>query len=664
MKCPYCNSIVLQATLISNTELRCDHCRRALTSPHAVNFQEIVEKERGNCPYCGQFNSGFKPITGGLICRKCGLVFKIKRITYKASAGITCPNCQETVHRFLMFSRSQCACPSCHQVFELPSSVDIPRIALTGSGTCPACSKKVFHFSKEAGTFICDKCGDRLEILLPPKIALALFVELVNGTSEPQAPRKEAVSESASPKPVSSVKLQATEKTLIRVLGQARSLEEIALILRVEFANYLKMSLLAQIGEVVSDEQNLGKKTKMWEECLWLGEMVLTTINEPDSEAMDSIHKLLNDFAAMSYNQGIDSLAIVSYGLEHALSICQNNKQLISNLCDVIHVACPKCKLQFNARAYRVIHSNSPIAATINKSNVIECPFCNFTGRVPISMAFCDSASNSVRCYLNDEDYLEYEKNQKIEWLDTYLASLPREAIFTNRTITNQIEEFFSWLTKPEAKGKSQHERIRIYAGDLGHTMSVFRLLGASYFSHKMYDLAAHAYEIAIRFDPLDPQNYEGVAAAFAALGRNDDAMAMLNQSTSIAKAEVEGPARAITIETELPPRGMSGPINLPPFFLSQNLTPLSTEEDTELHTTLVRELWNYMKQFPDDQQMCFFLGTAFQKLEKTNDMIRAYLKTIVIQPEYSEIAQGSRLMLGMKLGREQMVEYLQEQLL
>ena len=147
MKCPYCNKIVLGATLVSNTEIRCSYCHHILDSPYEVNFREIVEKQRGICPYCGEFNSDFKPTAGGLICRKCGLVFKISDATFfEMGKGIICPSCRLPTYKFLMLSRNQSICPYCGHIIELPPSIDIPRIALTSSGTCPVCSQRVFHF--------------------------------------------------------------------------------------------------------------------------------------------------------------------------------------------------------------------------------------------------------------------------------------------------------------------------------------------------------------------------------------------------------------------------------------------------------------------------------------------------------------------------------------
>lgn len=80
MKCSHCNKVVLGATLVSDSEIRCSYCHNLLEAPHKTNLQEIVKSKRGNCPYCGEFNQYFKHTPGDntLICRKCGLSFDVE----------------------------------------------------------------------------------------------------------------------------------------------------------------------------------------------------------------------------------------------------------------------------------------------------------------------------------------------------------------------------------------------------------------------------------------------------------------------------------------------------------------------------------------------------------------------------------------------------------
>lgn len=83
MKCTHCNKVVLGATLVSDTEIRCSYCDNILESPYKTNLEEIVKHNRGNCPYCGEFNQYFKPFkpTWGnnkLICQKCGCTFNVE----------------------------------------------------------------------------------------------------------------------------------------------------------------------------------------------------------------------------------------------------------------------------------------------------------------------------------------------------------------------------------------------------------------------------------------------------------------------------------------------------------------------------------------------------------------------------------------------------------
>jgi tetratricopeptide (TPR) repeat protein len=415
------------------------------------------------------------------------------------------------------------------------------------------------------------------------------------------------------------------------------------------------MFLLAQLSKTDENEDQdvIGQKITRHLECLKLGEKVLTVLNKPNLNEINSIRHLLNNFAAIAHSKDIESLAAICYVLEHALARCsQNSKQLNLDLCNSIGVTCPECELQFNARVYSFIHSDSPVATMTEKINMVECPYCDFNGRLNASIAFCDPASGSLHCYLNNADYHEYEKTEKINWLEAHLASLSQEWVFANITITDQIEDFLTRLAKLEGDDSFPPETLTIHTDpSYGISMGVFRQLGASYFEHKLYDMSAHIYELAVRYDPLEPTNYAGLAAAYTALDKTDDAKAMLELSASIEKKNDD---KKIMFElSSIDKKAKS----------QRKAVVNSMKADPELYTILVEELQTYMKRFPDDQQMCFFLGSILMELNQPNEMIRSLLKTIAIQPNHSQIARGAQLVLNMKSDKDQLAEYLREQL-
>ncbi len=655
MRCSQCNAVLIGAILVGEDELCCSSCDHVLKLSHETKFENIVDKSQGYCPYCQEFNEKFKSIKNGerLVCYHCGLSFRIRKsLSNKLHDGAVCPKCGIQINRFFITNENLCLCPQCQNQFKLPLNIDIPRIALTNSGTCPFCLDSIFHFEKKSRVLKCSKCATKFEILLSPELSLEYFVKLAHGYLSENVDSNRSSNSAVEEKEfsiysISPEILDKTKKLLIRTLGKSKFISDLESVIGVELINFLNINLMVFERENTPDDEK-----KIWMQVFTLGGMALKAIGHNELTMLTFIQQGIHKIANAALKIGINSLAVVCYAFANALKICMKNHDS-GDVSLGVTITCPDCTFSFQSRYYRVIRHDSKFINNLEEVNLIVCPMCNFTSRIPNSIAVVNLTEKTIIAYFDSNDSAQYFANQSIGWLSKYFASFSLDENVFSYKIVDDIDDFFRQLT---TKQESEMQKVRIYAPGIGNILGVLRQLGASCHDHSLYELSAKSYELAIKIDPNGPENYQGLASAYNSLNRKKEALEMLSKAHSITDDEAGYVQMPIpTKSMEEIPKKFSQKIKIPP--------PILEKVKEEVYRTTIDYLQVYLEKYPDDQQMCFFAASIFHKLGMKNNTIQACLKTISIQPEYSEISRCARLMLSM-FNKTQFVEYLEWQLL
>ncbi len=681
MKCQACGSPLFPPTLIADTEFRCDSCHAVVPTNFPTNFHEIVELKSGICPLCGVHNTSFRLADRKLLCRACGRGFRcafdlppvvspdtpqsqqvhaesapdqlIVSHIEQHSGSPVCPACKRVLPFLFMADAHSFNCTHCKQAISFDPPIDIPRIVVTDSGVCPSCSQEIFHFIREHGGWVCRKCGIRLPIVLAIQIVIDTYGTLVNGrktVSNATQPPSEPPSEDKDP--LGPASIEAAYKLLQRALGRTRNAHELSLALSVEyylFANKRLGRLLKSDGGVSSPQMSF------W---LRLNQAIFADfdLSEVASQEGGSLAQL-SALAQEATEAGIEDATAIIYAVIRALDVCASAPRASFDVAYSARLDCMKCSSKMSMRIYRVLHANSPAIHEVNLINVFECAICGYCARVPLPIAFVDDRHKKVICYLDASAADSYRQTGALAMADDIQKYTQRDQFAVE--IIDDLDEFFALISAPD------HEfapvKSRIPPPEIGTYLGGLQMLGQAAFEYGDYQASARAYELAVEFDPNDPTHYFSLAAAYSALGRSDDALRMLDRAHSISDVDagyIESTRQRKAVQ-QLSESEAASVLEA-----MKRYTPMPESRKRQFVETFARELELFLAKSPHNQQLAFILGTIYEELADTHEMIGAYLRTIAIQPEGSQMSQVTRGMLSMSANREQTVAYLKKQAL
>jgi tetratricopeptide (TPR) repeat protein len=300
------------------------------------------------------------------------------------------------------------------------------------------------------------------------------------------------------------------------------------------------------------------------------------------------------------------------------------------------------------------------------------------------SVAYCHMTERRVICFIGKLDLLPYQQTGKTPSLDEYIQPFIQEQQFALET-TDDFNKFQRLI-------KSHGEKKKSPILPLGRMLpsqssGSLRVLGARNFREGECEAAVRCYTIAALFELRSPDIYEGLAAAYSALDRYDEALSALETVRSLTSEEAtykrvaeyaqlsksspeeiqENIGKTLSEETERLWK-------MAHFIFGDNeerksqvardyarqILGLSMEAETDVlaQELFVDEAERYLEKHPNDQEICATLAATYHLgLKKKYETVRAYLKTIAIHPEKSQFANTARYQLNMT----DILEYLQE---
>lgn len=551
-----------------------------------------------------------------------------------------CPNCNRPIDKYLILSSNKSCCGHCSAIVTLPLQINIPLIVLTKWGVCPSCLSQNFEFKQRDNLYLCYKCGAVFEFLVPPKILLQTFTELIHGS-----PHEQEANESKWDKMLSKV-----ERQLLLILRSIKSKGDLLLALKVEFNRFYGVYVSNVLHNHQESESRITTKLDDIEKLA----SIIREMKEP------------SEFDSGSLQETVQQLQILSIEFEqkanerlcaicHSLILSIKNVKDFSkpeNLVVALHIECPKCRFPSMIRFYRIIKYGSEVLNTIDELNSAECPNCEFKGRIPFSFAIYNLDSKKISGYLDYHDHENSKHEKRITWIFEFMEEKYPEIQFEIDYVTSNLDEFLKAISKQK---ENKIEKIRVGNHAFLSGIGTLKFLGAKYYSLAKYDKALKVYQSSLLYDPHDTESYEGAAASYAGLKKYEAAFELL------AKAETITDEDAGKSQVIIKPDGLVELISGLSIQDAASLNVISDHAKEELYETIVEYLSGYLLDYPNDQEMCFFLCTAYQELGRIESMLKSALKTIAIQPNNSQIAHGARMLLSLAVDDEQITHYLKD---
>jgi tetratricopeptide (TPR) repeat protein len=441
-----------------------------------------------------------------------------------------------------------------------------------------------------------------------------------------------------------SREVNSARRILLCELGKVQSYNDLRLALLIEFPA-LYQKVVAWPVESNSSPDELALWTR-------LADMLPKPIEGQDpSEALACLENELRSLSESAQSQGFSHLSAVLLAALRALSVCSPSDSTPLDVVNCLSLECPRCSQHSNVRVHRLIQSEWGKAKELDKINAFHCPICGLDAVLPISFALCSIDEKHVVFWLNSADLSAWHDTGDLPQIDDRLSALISQSRFSVKVTGER-----SRLSDLTSVRTGETMKVRILDSQSGLTLAALSTVGAKWFSQARYEHSARIFRLLMSLDPLDPANYEGLSAACAALGQYDEATKVLEKGLAITEEEagyVHLPKPTQPIE-QVPAEFSE--------MLDKLLTTPSREKKTKVIDSAIKEMRSYLEQFPDDQEVYFYLGSAFASADKPLDMINTFLKIIALNPS-GEYAAAARMALSTKLDQKLGTEYLLSQI-
>jgi len=533
-----------------------------------------------------------------------------------------CSHCNSRVPSPLRSDGEVCNCPTCGKALDLPEGTDLLRICILRSGVCPNCGDDVFEFRTQGSLlFECPRCSAVTSIVIKPEEVFHYLATLISKretsvTVQPSDSHSDTHGGSEPSAPL-QWRFRMLEKKFLKALAGARTMEEIQIVLACDFLEY------------TASENGFGATVNQATRMMWVTLIKLTlTLVAFANHSLEDTLGLLESLLKQAVDARDASLVATILGLKRSLSACHGQHTNPPTDYLTARMICPTCNCLSLYPIYRIVSGETLKRKSFETLNVVACPDCGFMhGRVMPFLLVVDQGKMEVVAFFRPG---AQESEEYAKCIASYFS---RFSDGMNGFSFREFRDYSRFCVYLEDRPLIT---IRVMSGELGCGLQILRAMGCQYYLHEEYERSEMCYRASVKFDRGCPENWKGLAAALAAQGKLAEAQRALELAGAVSEEEDESGAMPSDTGTDAEPVDSVSRLPDTSAGLTQALFECIAEYDE-----------SYLASFPKEQEVGFFLASAYRSLNDRRRFIIMALRAIAIDP-VSQWAQMTWTLLAL----------------